>query len=164
MSFRVERTEYDPQSGFLYYVSFKPTLELEKDEIHSRIPVETALSLSELGDIADLSFVLPKTCRSEHALTFVNRPGESQYVEPRIFIAMPEHSGDAVITAPAKLDLDIAGRIVGMEIHWAPSEKMAVTDEEQLAELQREAADVIEREEQPNTEITPAVTRRNCES
>lgn len=164
MSFRVERTEYDPQDGFLYYVAFKPSLELEKDEIHARVQVEAALSLSETGDIADLSFVLPKTCRTDQALTFLNRPGETQYLEPRIFIAMPEHSGDAVINAPAKLDLDLAGRIVGMEIHWAPSERMPVTDEEQLRELQREVADIIEPDDQPSAEVAPVRARRICES
>ncbi len=127
MGFRVERTEYDPQDGFLYYVAFKPTLELEKDEIHARVPVEAAISLTETGDIADLSFEVPKGCRSDHALTFCKNPQEASYVEPRLFVAMAGRNGDTVISAGAKLDLDLAGRVVGMEIQWIPSDQSAAS-------------------------------------
>jgi hypothetical protein len=37
-----------------------------------------------------------------------------------VLIAVPGFNGDAVLKAPAKLDLDRAGRIVGMEIQWQP--------------------------------------------
>jgi hypothetical protein len=46
----------------------------------------------------------------------------TDYIEPRVLIAVPGFSGDAVMNAPAKLDLDLAGRIVGMEIKWQPGE------------------------------------------
>lgn len=121
MSFRVERSQYDPQNGFLYYVAFKPNLEIEAEEVHARMPIEAAVSVSETGDLADLSFVLPKTCRNEQAMTFIRKELTS-YVEPRVFIAIPGYNGDALVKAPAKLDLDLAGRIVGMEIHWSPED------------------------------------------
>jgi hypothetical protein len=159
MSYRVERTEYDPQDGFLYYVAFKPTLELEKDEIHARVPVQVALSLSETGEIADLSFVLPKTCRSDQARTFL---GDSTYVEPRMLIAMPEQNGDAVVDAPAKLDLDLSGRIVGMEIHWMPSDE-ASAPRDRISELEADG-EVIQMEDQRKLPKDAIFMRRNPES
>ncbi len=124
MSFRVERSQYDPQDGFLYYVAFKPNLEIETEEVHARMPIEAAVSVSETGDIAHLSFVLPKTCRNDQAMTFIRKELTS-CVESRVFIAIPGYNGDAVVQAPAKLDLDLAGRIVGMEIHWSPEDPKA---------------------------------------
>lgn len=125
MSFRVERSQYDPQDGFLYYVAFKPNLEIETEEVHARMPVEAAVSVSETGDLADLTFTLPKTCRNDQALTFIRKEPRVNCGENRVFIAIPGYSGDAVVTAPAKLDLDLAGRIVGMEIQWSPEELKA---------------------------------------
>lgn len=123
MGFRVERSDYDPNDGFLYYVSFKPNLEVEKDDVHARLPVEAAVSVSETGELADLTFVLPKPCRNNLALHFIRQEKQMcDYIEPRVFIAIPGYNGDAVLSAPANLDLDIAGRIVGMEIHWTPEQ------------------------------------------
>ena len=76
--------------------------------------------MSETGDLADFSFVLPKPCRSEHALTFIRRQQEAQIVPPQVFVAVPGPSRDAVAKAMASLDIDLAGRIIGMEIHWMP--------------------------------------------
>lgn len=160
MTFHVERTDYDPQDGFLYYVKFKPMLEMDKDEIHARIPVRVSISLSETGDIADLMFEVPKTCRTDHALTFFKVPSDATYVDPRIFVAMPGQNGDTVINAPAKLDLDLAGRIVGMEIHWSPSDHMPVTQEDELKQLQTSAADVAERDDQPSTTVVSQPVHR----
>jgi hypothetical protein len=56
------------------------------------------------------------------ALQFIRNDSMADYIEPRILIAVPGFSGDAVLNAPAKLDLDLAGRIVGMEIKWQPGE------------------------------------------
>ena len=39
----------------------------------SRISIEAALSVSETGDVADLSFMLPKVCRNDHSLSFLKR-------------------------------------------------------------------------------------------
>ena len=124
MSMRVERSDYDPEDGFLYYVCFKPNLEVGKEEIQARMPIEAAVSVSETGELADLSFVLPKQCRNDQALTFIRKEPVADYIEPRVFIAIPGSNGDAVINAPAKLDVDLAGRIVGMEIQWRPGDAM----------------------------------------
>lgn len=120
MSFKVERSQFDPEDGFLYYVSFKPHLEITTEEIRNRMPIEAAVSVSETGELADLTFVLPKICRNDQALHFIRNDQMADYIEPRVFIAVPGYSGDSVIQAPAKLDLDLAGRIVGMEIQWQP--------------------------------------------
>jgi hypothetical protein len=73
MAFQVDRSAFDPESGFEYYICFKPEVEVEGDEVRSRIPIEVAVSISETGDVADLSFVLPKMCRNDHALSFLKR-------------------------------------------------------------------------------------------
>ena len=44
----------------------------------------------------------------------------SSYIEPRVYITMPELSGDVVARAAGRLELDLAGRIIGLEILWAP--------------------------------------------
>ncbi len=120
MPFKVQRSEFDPEDGFLYYVSFKPHLQISTDEIKTRVPVEAAISVSETGELADLTFELPKPCRTEMALQFIRNDAMADYIEPRVLIAVPGFNGDAVLKAPAKLDLDVAGRIVGMEIQWQP--------------------------------------------
>jgi len=84
------------------------------------MPVEAAISVSETGELADLAFELPKPCRNDLALQFIRNDAMADYIEPKVLIAVPGFSGDAVLKAPAKLDLDRAGRIVGMEIQWQP--------------------------------------------
>jgi hypothetical protein len=120
MPFKIERSEFDAEDGFLYYVSFKPYLQVSTDEIKTRMPVEAAISVSETGELADLTFELPKPCRNDLALQFIRNDTMADYIEPRVLIAVPGFNGDAVLNAPAKLDLDLAGRIVGMEIKWQP--------------------------------------------
>ncbi len=117
MAFQVDRSPFDPESGFEYYICFKPPTEVEGDEVESRISVEAALSVSETGDVADLSFMLPKMCRNDHALSFLKRDPTAACVENRVFIALPGLNGDAVFNAPATLELDHAGRIVAIEIN-----------------------------------------------
>ena len=73
MAFQVDRSPFDPEAGFEYYICFKPQIEVEGDEVQSRISVEAALSVSETGDVADLSFMLPKMCRNEHCLSYLKR-------------------------------------------------------------------------------------------
>ena len=125
MPIQVERSDFDPSVGFQYYVYFKPYMMEEEGGgiVHQRMPVETAVSVNENGDLADFTFELPKSCRNDLALTFLCRHQGVNYVPPRIFIDVPGQNGDAVIRAAANLDLDLAGRIVGMEILWAPPEK-----------------------------------------
>ena len=117
MAFQVDRSPFDPDSGFEYYICFKPEVEVHGDEVRSRISIEAAISLSETGDVADLTFELPKICRNEHSLSFLKRDPTAVCVENRVFISIPGLSGDAVFNAPATLELDHAGRIVAIEIN-----------------------------------------------
>lgn len=125
MPLRVERTDYDPESGYLYYVFFNPHWELESEAVKQRVPLEVAVSLTETGDLADVSFTLPKPCRNQQALSFIAREKTVGKVEDRIFVALPGQNGDAVVKALGALDLDVSGRIVGMEIKCGiPGESM----------------------------------------
>lgn len=121
MSIRVERATYDPESGFLYYVIFKPNLEVGVEDVQVRDEVDVAVSLTETGELADLTFVVPKQLRSPQALSFICGEGQGSYVEPHVFVAVPGTSGDAVVSVRGRLEVDLAGRIVGMVLHWAPS-------------------------------------------
>jgi hypothetical protein len=122
MAIQVERTEFDEQLGYQYYVAFNSNGTFDEDEVHERVTVDVALSLCENGDLADLSFELPKFCRSKKALEFLKDSGNARYIEPRLFITLPGLSGDAVALATGRLELDIAGRIIGLEILWSPTE------------------------------------------
>jgi hypothetical protein len=121
MPLQVERDNFDLQEGFHYYLSFKPNTLVEDIEAHSRIPVEVALSVSETGDLADVSFELPKPCRNDQALAFLRQQDEVKYVQPRVFVALPGLSGDTVVRGVGQLEMDVAGRIIGMEIRWVPT-------------------------------------------
>ncbi len=125
MAIHVERTEFDEQMGYQYYVAFNSNGTFEEDEVHDRVPVEVAISLCENGDLADFSFELPKVCRSEAALEYLQESANAQYIEPRVYITMPDLSGDTVALAAGRLELDIAGRIIGLEILWSPMEMSA---------------------------------------
>jgi hypothetical protein len=122
MTIHAQRTAYDPVDGFLYYVTFKPNLEIGVEDVRAeQDEVEVAVSLTETGDLADLSFIVPKHLRSEHALLFLCGEELGKYVEPRIFVALPGKSGDTVASVPGQLELDLAGRIVGMVLRWVPT-------------------------------------------
>jgi hypothetical protein len=115
MSLRVERGPIDPEEPrFQYYISFKPMK--EDGDVQLRVPVQVAVSISETGDLADVSFVLPKKFRNDQALSFMKREEQVNVVEPRVFIAIPGLSGDAILTASASLEVDAVGRIIGMDI------------------------------------------------
>ncbi len=118
MPIQVERGNLDPQDGrYQYYVGFKGNTSREQAEVHVRVPVEVAVSVSETGDLADLSFEVPKKYRNDVALTFIRQETPHvNYVDPRVFVAIPGASGDAVLSAVANLELDAAGRIIGMDI------------------------------------------------
>jgi hypothetical protein len=122
MSMKVNKADYNQEDGFLYYVMFKPHMELGDETVTVRVPVKAAVSLSETGDLADLTFTLPKQCRNEAAISFIRKDRATTLLAEQVLITMPGSSGDSVIDAPAKLDLDAAGRIVGMEIQWNPSD------------------------------------------
>jgi hypothetical protein len=121
MAIQVERTEFDEQLGYQYYVAFNSNGTFEEDEVQERVPLEVAVSLCENADLADISFELPKICRSEAALEFLKAAGNASYVEPRVYITMPELSGDVVARATGRLELDRAGRIIGLAILWSPA-------------------------------------------
>jgi len=115
----VERSEFDLKDGRCqYYVLLKPNVEKEDVEVHRRVPVEVGISVSETGDLADLSFVVPKKYRTDHALSFIKAHRDSaSYVDPRVFISIPGNNGDSVLSAAANLEVDAAGRIVGVDRH-----------------------------------------------
>jgi len=117
MAFQVDRSPFDPESGFEYYICFKPESQVDGDEVRSRISLEIAVSVTETGDVADLSFVLPKVCRSNFAMSYLLRDHSVSCVENRVYVAIPGLSGDAVLEAPGTLELDSAGRIVAVEIN-----------------------------------------------
>jgi hypothetical protein len=122
MDFQVERSEFDPESGFSYYVSFKPNLSIAGEEVSAQMVVQAVVWLSETSDLAEFTFEVPKQCRNSQALKFICQASAASYNEFRVFVALPGPSGDAAIDLPATLDLDFAGRIVGMEIQWTPEQ------------------------------------------
>ena len=126
MSIRVERAEFDPTDGFLYYVIFKPNLEVGVENVRMRTEVDAVISLTETGELADLSFIVPKSLRNDQALAFIRGEGQGCYVEPRVYFAMPGTTGDTVASVPGRLELDMAGRIVGMVIQWQPTAEARV--------------------------------------
>ncbi len=117
MAFQVDRSAFDPESGFEYYICFKPESQVEGDEVRSRISLQIGVSVTETGDIADLSFMLPKACRSEFAMSYLLRDPSVTCVENRVFVSIPGLNGDAVLEAPGTVELDSAGRIVAVEIN-----------------------------------------------
>ncbi len=121
MSIHVERTEFDPAVGYQYYVAFNGHGSYDEEEVHARVPVEVAASFCENGDLADFSFELPKYCRSEEALEFILLSDNASYVESRVYVSFPNLNGDTVALAAGRLELDVTGRIIGMDILWAPS-------------------------------------------
>jgi hypothetical protein len=121
MSIRIERTAYDPESGFLYYVIFKSSLVCGIEDVEAHEDVAVAVSLTENGGLADMTFVVPKHLRTPHALAFICGEGQGSYVEPHVFAAIPGESGDTVVSVPGRLEVDMAGRIVGLVLQWAPT-------------------------------------------
>jgi hypothetical protein len=118
--FQVERSEFDPENGFSYYVSFRPDLLIAGEEISAQMMVQAVIWLSETGELAEFTFEVPKPCRNSQALKFICQGDAANYAEPRVCVALPGSSSEAALDLPAMLDLDFAGRIVGMEIQWLP--------------------------------------------
>lgn len=122
MSILVERSEFDPSTGYQYYVAFNPNGTFEEDEVQSRVPVEVAVSLSENGELADFSLELPKTLRSREAMDFIRPNANARFLDPRLYVTFPGMNGDAVTLAAGRLEVDLTGRIIGLEILWAPTD------------------------------------------
>jgi hypothetical protein len=111
----IQRTVFEPEAGkFQYRVLFKPGL--DQDEISTTIPLEVGFSLSETGELADVSFMVPKSVRNDQALAFLRKEESAKVVSSRVFIAVPGMNGDSVLKAPGELELDESGRIVSMSI------------------------------------------------
>lgn len=117
MPLHIERGDFDVQRGrFRYFVCFTRD-GVDDDDVRQRVPVEMSVSVSENGELADLSFQLPKACRPEQALALLNQEPAAQAVEKRVFISVPGRNGDTVMTSAAELQMDAAGRIIGIHIH-----------------------------------------------
>src|SRR4051812_40278231 len=120
MSLRVARGVYNPEKQrFHFYVSFKPTLDPTDDErdVEGSHSVEVAISVTETGELADLAFSLPEHCRSPRSLEYLNRTHSATLIEEKVFITVPGMNGDSVLQGKGTLELDGAGRIMGLEIN-----------------------------------------------
>jgi len=117
----VECAAFDPVNGFLYYVIFKPNLEVDVEDVQQSEEIEAVVSLTETGELVDMTFILPRLLRNPQALSFICGEGLGSYVAPRVFVAVPGCSGDTEVAAAGRLDVDLAGRIVGMLIQWQPT-------------------------------------------
>jgi len=119
MSLRVARGVYNPEKErFHYYVSFKPTLDPTDEQRGAEwtYNVEVALSVTETGELADLAFNLPQMLRSRRYLEYISRTNSANVVEDKVFITVPGLNGDSVLECPGTLEVDAAGRIMGLEI------------------------------------------------
>jgi len=119
MSLSVARGVYNPEKErFHFYVAFKPGLDPTADErdAEAAFPLEVALSLTETGELADLAFELPRPCREQDALLYLLKTSSATIVDQRVFITVPDLNGDAVVETTASLEIDGAGRIIGVEI------------------------------------------------
>jgi hypothetical protein len=120
MSLRVARGVYNPEKErFHYYVAFKPALDPTMDErgANASYKIDVALSVTETGELADLAFTLPKPCCNNRTLQFLSGTDSASVVDERVFVTVPGLSGDSVFQAKASLELDGAGRIIGLEIN-----------------------------------------------
>lgn len=120
MSMRVARGVYNPEKDrFQFYVSFKPALDPTKEErgADMRYKIDVALSITETGELADLAFTLPKHCCNTKTLQYVAGTNSATVVDERVFVTIPGMNGDSVLQAKASLELDGAGRIIGLEIN-----------------------------------------------
>ncbi|HLY93017.1 MAG TPA: hypothetical protein VKQ89_07150 [Candidatus Angelobacter sp.] len=119
MSLRVARGVYNPEKErFHYYVSFKPTLDPTEEQrgVEWSYPVEVALSVTETGELADVSFTLPQMLRGRRYLEYLARTSAVSVVEDRVFLTVPGLNGDSVFECPGTVEVDAAGRIMGLEI------------------------------------------------
>lgn len=119
MSLRIARGVYNPEKErFHYYVSFKPTLDPTEEEraVEWSYPIDVALSVTETGELADLAFSLPQMLRSRRCLEYIARTSSANVVEDRVFVTVPGFNGDSVLEGKGKLEVDAAGRIMGLEI------------------------------------------------
>src|SRR5262245_54686859 len=120
MALRVARGVYNPEKErFHYYVSFKPTLDPTEEEraVERSYQVEVALSVTETGELADLAFSLPRFLLNRRCLEYLSRTSCANLVEDRVFVTVPGFNGDSVLEGKGTVELDSAGRIMGLEIN-----------------------------------------------
>ena len=120
MSLRVARGVFNPEKErFHFYVSFKPTLDPTAEErgVESSYPVDVAVSVTETGELADVSFSLPDFCNNRRCLEYLSRTHAASIIEGRVFVTVPGLNGDSVFEADGVLELDGAGKIIGIEIN-----------------------------------------------
>jgi hypothetical protein len=119
MSLRVARGVFNPEKDrFHFYVAFKPTLDPTADErgVESSYQVDVAVSVTELGELADLAFTLPEACRNRRCLEYISRTYSVTLADDRVFVTVPGMNGDSVLSANGVIELDGAGKIIGIEI------------------------------------------------
>lgn len=119
MSLRVARGVFNPEKDrFHFYVAFKPTLDPTAEErgVESSYQVDVAVSVTETGELADVAFTLPEPCRGRRCLEYVSRTYSASVVDGRLFLTIPGLNGDSVLAADGVLELDGAGKIIGIEI------------------------------------------------
>src|SRR5260370_22533597 len=120
MSVRIARGIYNPEKERIhFYVAFKPALDPTANERgdEASYPVDVALSVTETGELADLAFNLPKPCCNNKSLLFLQKTSSASIIDEKVFVTVPGLNGDAVLNAKAHLELDGAGRIIGLEIN-----------------------------------------------
>jgi hypothetical protein len=120
MSLIVARGTFNPEKGrFHFYVAFKPTVDPTADQrgAERSFPVDVALSVTETGELADLAFELPQPCKNKDSLLFLQKTDSASVIDERVFVTVPGLNGDSVFEATARLELDGAGRIIGLEIN-----------------------------------------------
>jgi len=121
MSLTVARGTFNPEKGrFHFYVAFKPTVDptAQQRGAERSFPVDVALSVTETGELADLAFELPQPCcKNKDSLLFLQKTDSASVVDQRVFVTVPGLNGDSVFEASARLEIDAAGRIIGLEIN-----------------------------------------------
>lgn len=120
MSLRVARGVYNPEKErFHYYVSFKPTLDPTEEEraVEQSYAVDVALSVTETGELADVAFSLPASLLNRRCLEYLTRTSSANLVDERVFVTVPGLNGDSVLQGRGNLEIDSAGRIMGLEIN-----------------------------------------------
>src|SRR5437764_14135873 len=82
MGIQVRREKFDPEAGqYQYHLQFKP---VEDDrEVRASVSVEVAFSISENGELAELSFTLPKVMRNQHAMKYLTQRASGNTVDSR---------------------------------------------------------------------------------
>lgn len=120
MPLNISRGVYNPEMDrYHFYVAFKPALDPAQEErgAQARYRIDVAVSFTENGELADLAFTLPKPCCNNNSVHFLSRTESASVVQERVFVTVPGLNGDSVMQAKASLELDGAGRIIGLEIN-----------------------------------------------